>query len=104
MANEALSRIFDNLQTGAVYGHDRLSWRCDYPEKSIAGKPMFTTALYKDYLKPIFHWRCYGSSANKATKKDLLWIITQIFDITPEQFEKQYMTRTAFQEKYGREI
>ncbi|MBQ1776610.1 MAG: hypothetical protein IIZ93_00490 [Acidaminococcaceae bacterium] len=103
MANEALSRIFDNLQNGAVYGHDRLSWRCDYPEKSIAGKPMFTTALYKDYLKPIFHWRCYGSSANKATKKDLLWIITQIFGLTPEQFEQSYITRTAFQEKYGRE-
>lgn len=104
MKNEALNRIFENLNGGAVYGHDRLSWRCDYPEKNLAGKPMFTTALYKHYCKPIFCWCYYGSSANKATKKDLLWIISCIFDMTPEQFEKQYMTRTAFQEKYGREI
>lgn len=104
MANEALNRIFDNLQNGAVYGHDRITWRDDYPEKAIAGKPMFTTALYKDSVKPLFHWRHYGSSANKATKKDLLWVITQIFDLTPEQFEQKYITRTAFREKYGREM
>lgn len=104
MANEALIRIFDNLQNGAVYGHDRLSWRCDYPEKNLAGKPMFTTALYKHYCKPIFCWTNYGSSANKATKKDLLWIISCIFDMTPEQFEQKYITRTAFIEKYGREM
>ena len=103
MANAALTRIFDNLTAGAVYGHDRLSWRDDYPEKAIAGKPMFTTALYKDSFKPLFHWHNYGSSANKATMKDLLWIITQIFDCTPEQFERRYITRTAFQMKYGRE-
>lgn len=104
MANEALNRIFDNLQNGAVYGHDRLSWRDDFPEKAIAGKPMFTAALYKHYCKPIFCWSNYGSSANKATKKDLLWIITQIFGLTPEQFEQNYITRTAFIEKYGREM
>ena len=103
MDKAALTRIFDNLMAGAVYGHDRLSWRDDFPEKAIAGKPMFTTALYKHYRKPIFCWSHYGSSANKATKKDLLWIITQVFDLTPEQFEQKYITRTAFQEKYGRE-
>ena len=103
MANAALTRIFDNLMTGTVYGHDRSSWRDDFPEKSIAGKPMFTTVLLKDNFKPIFHGCNYGSSANKATMQDLLWIITQIFNVTPEQFERQYITRTAFQEKYGRE-
>ena len=104
MKNEALNRIFENLMNGAVYGHDRITWRCDYPEKNLAGKPMFTTALYKHAYKPLFCWSHYGSSANDATKKDLLWIITTIFDITPEQFEKQYMTRTTFAEKYGREM
>ena len=54
MDKAALTRIFDNLMAGAVYGHDRLSWRDDFPEKAIAGKPMFTTALYKHYRKPIF--------------------------------------------------
>ena len=103
MKNEALNRIYNNLKNGAVYGHDRITWRCDYPDESIAGKPMFTTALYKDCIKPIFHWRNYGSSANSATKKDLLWIIETIFNETPETFEQKYMTRTAFQEKYGRE-
>ena len=102
-SNEALNRIFDNLMNGAVYGHDRITWRDDFPDEAIAGKASFTTALYKHDIKPIFCWRHYGESANKATKKDLLWIIESIFDTSPEMFEKQYLTRTAFREKYGRE-
>lgn len=104
MKNEALNRIYGNLKNGDVYGHDRITWRNDFPETKLAGKPMFTTALYKHYCKPLFCWRHYGESANKATKKELLWIIENIFDTTPEKFENQYITRTAFREKYGREM
>ena len=101
-SNEALNRIFENLMHGVVYGHDRITWRKDFPDESIAGKNSFTTALYKHDIKPLFCWNCYGSSANHATKKDLLWIIETIFNETPETFEQKYMTRTAFREKYGR--
>lgn len=99
----ALNAIYNMLWNGAVFGHDRINWRNDYPEKEIAGKAMFTTVLYKDYFKPIFKWSCYGSSANKATKKDLNWLIRNIFKCTPCEFLNKYMTRKDFIEKYGRE-
>lgn len=103
MYGKALNRIYSNLQNGETYGHIAY-YRQDYPEKDLAGKEYFSFNLGKHYCKPLFCWTHYGSSANKATKKDLLWIITQIFGLTPEQFEQSYITRTAFIEKYGREM
>lgn len=101
MANETLNRIFDNLQNGETYGHIAY-YRQDYPEKDLAGKEYFSFNLGKHYYKPLFCWTHYGSSANKATKKDLQWLINTIFGMTASEFEKRFITRTAFIEKYGR--
>lgn len=38
----------------------------------------------------------YGSSANPATKRDLTWIIRTIFRTTPAEFERKYITESAF--------
>lgn len=103
MANEALNRIFENLMRGEVYGSIS-KWRDDYPDQALAGREMFWTVLYKHWCKPVFCWRNFGESANKATKKDLLWLIVEIFGTSPEGFEQKYITRSAFREKYGREV
>lgn len=103
MKNEALNRIFDSLMAGEVYGSIS-RWRDDYPDPALAGREMFWAVLCKDRIKPLFCWRNYGSSANKATKKDLLWLIVEIFGTSPDGFERKYITKKAFREKYGREI
>lgn len=35
-------------------------------------------------------WRHYGQSANPNTLRDLKWVITNIFDTTPDKFVKKY--------------
>lgn len=40
--------------------------------------------------KPIWRWNHCGSSANRATLDELDWIITEIFGMKPEEFEKTY--------------
>lgn len=100
---KALDIIYNNLMNGCIYGNDRLQWRDDFPEKEIAGKAMFTTNLFKHYCKPVFCWQYYGSSANKANKTELKWIIKNIFDCTPCEFLQKYMTKEEFQQKYNRE-
>lgn len=76
---DALDRIFDNLQAGKVYGDYRPSARFPY----------FWNVLYKTCSNFIGYTH-YGSSATKNTKDDLSWIISDIFETTPEQFEKKY--------------
>lgn len=101
--SKAIDRIYNNLMSGEVYGHVSF-YRRDYPDKQLAGKEYFSANVYKHYCKPFICWTHYGSSANKATKEGLSFVIHKIFGMNALQFEKKYITRTAFQEKYGREI
>ena len=42
--------------------------------------------------KTIIRWTHYGSSANKCTRKDLAWILKEIFGMTSAEFLAEYMT------------
>ena len=78
--------IYKNLMNGMTYG---------YVIKNVRF-PYFHNALYKGRsiaTKKFFIWNNYGSSANKATKKDLKWIIEVIFKMTPEEFINHYECR-----------
>lgn len=76
----ALDRIYNNIQAGKIYGEYRLDVKY----------PFFSEAIYKigsDFIG----YSSYGSSATKNTKEWLNWIITTIFETTPEEFEKMYV-------------
>ena len=76
MNKPAIDIIYQNLKNGQIYA--------DYLEN--VRFPMFYAVLSYDSMKRLFRWRHFGSSANKATKKELEWIITEIFKTTPENF------------------
>lgn len=74
----ALDRIFKNLNAGYQYGEFLHNVRY----------PMFTPCLSISENGVYIRWRHFGGSANMNTKKELAWIITEIFRTTPEEFEK----------------
>lgn len=73
--NDYLKNIYHNINNGCIYGKYQ-KYGADYN-------------LYLTVNGNI-GWCHYGSSCNKNTLKDLKWIITTIFDTTPEQFTKEY--------------
>ena len=78
-----LNVIYDNLKNGMKYSIFR-SW--DYYNDEPLQYPFFDTILYYDSIKNLFYWSCFGNSANKATKKELKWILTNIFKCTAKEF------------------
>lgn len=79
-----LDTIYNNLMQGKQYGYVLRNVRF----------PVFTTVLFHHWCKPYFCWTHYGSSANKATREELAWIIETIFQMTPEEFAATYECRT----------
>ena len=77
---EAISIIYENLQKGNEYGYF----------DGLNDKKYFNTVLLKHWCKNIFVWRHFGSSANKATKQELEWIIEVIFKMKPQEFLQKY--------------
>lgn len=77
--SEALNRIYNNLKAGKGY----------YTYIEYVRYPYYHCNLF--YNGKYFCWNHAGSSANAATKRELLWIIETIFGTTPEIFEKQYI-------------
>lgn len=77
---QALDTIYSNLKNGMIYAYwlDNVRF------------PMYFYVIRYDRIKKLFYWSNYGNSANKATKKDLLWIITVIFEMCPIDFIEKY--------------
>ena len=96
---EALNTIHAALLSGEQFGTVH-RFRDDHPD---GPRPYFSPELYKIPLKPFFGWTHYGSSANKATKAELNWIIRQIFSTTPAEFLNRYTTRRAFTDAHPKE-
>lgn len=46
--------------------------------------------------KTLIFWRHYGSSANKCTRKDLRWLLKEIYHMTPAEFLAEYTTLREF--------
>lgn len=42
--------------------------------------------------KQYIYWTHAGSSANKCTRKDLAWVLKEIFRMTPAEFLAEYTT------------
>jgi hypothetical protein len=93
--SEALNRIYNNLKNGESYGSVS-RYREDMPG-GWGGKEYFHCQLSYSSIYKLFRWTCFGSSANRATKKELSWIIRKIFNTTPAEFERRYITKSAFE-------
>lgn len=85
---ECVGRILANLRAGKRYGHFMANVRF----------PMYWTNLALSDDGQYIHYSHFGSSAVKATAKDLMWLITVIFNTTPADFERKYTAYTREQE------
>lgn len=90
---KVLKEIYDTLKSGGVYGE---MLKATNP---ILPKEIFFEVLSFGYCqnsgRPIWRWRHYGSSANPATIKDLLWILDIIFKMKPSEFVAKYKLLTT---------
>ena len=80
-----LREIYSNLVGGGIYE--------ELQPKVFVQEDIWSTVLSYGYDidgSPIWRWRHYGSSAARATVRNLGWIIENIFDMTPEEFVKKY--------------
>jgi len=73
----ALRLIFKELKRGEQFGN--------IMEHRLGGT-FFWTVLSMSPDGMYIRWTDYGSSANKATLKELKWILSEIFKTTPEEF------------------
>ena len=87
MEKEKLNEIYNNLQKGKVYG--------EYIQNRLTNKrDLFWSTLYivlGNNGQKYICWRNYGSSCNKNTKKDLQWVLTNIFQMKPSEFLCKYV-------------
>ena len=74
-----LDEIYDNLKSGYRYGKVRKDMRYPYFENNLYH---FESRNGKE----LFGWNHFGSSAEKATKKDLKWILETIFGQSAKEF------------------
>lgn len=80
----ALQTIYETINDGGMYGYDILD----------ISRPYFHIVLCTMYSKgkKYIWWRHAGQSANKNTLKELEWVITTIFKMTPTEFIGKYIT------------
>ena len=80
---EALNIIYKHLKLGRRFG----KWihNVEYP--------YFNVNLSMSPDEKYWRWQNYGSSADKATKKELKWIIETIFKMKPMEFLEEYQCR-----------
>lgn len=81
--------LYDELMRGTAFGYANIGLRY----------PTFNTVLCKGrtiQTQNLFVWRHYGESANKATKKDLRFILEKIFGMTATDFLRRYYPECYF--------
>lgn len=81
----ALKFIYNKLMEGVEFGEIS-----QYRDRGT----YFWAVLSGD--KYFIRWRHAGSSANKSTLRDLKWILSEIFEMTPEEFLFKYTTSSEW--------
>lgn len=93
----ALTEIFNDLNNGFYYGKDCIY---DYYEHKPFDYPYFDCVLSLSLDDKFIRWCHYGSSANKNNIKELFWIITVIFKLSPTDFKNKYIRNDKSTIKY----
>lgn len=78
---DALRELFEDLKSGAVYGHQVNNVRYPFFWENIG--------IHGSYIK----WNHYGSSAQAVSMNDLAFIVFTIFKTTPRAFMQEYERR-----------
>lgn len=78
---DALRELFEDLKSGAVYGH----------QVNDVTYPFFweNIGIHGSYIK----WSHYGASANDVSMDDLAFVVFDIFKTTPRAFMQEYERR-----------
>ena len=84
----ALTEIFNDLNDGFYYGEDKIF---DHYNNKPYQYPFFDCVLSLSLTGKYINWYHYGSSANKNNIKELFWIITVIFKLSPVEFKNKYI-------------
>lgn len=84
----AFEKIYADLRAGYSFGRD-VTW--NYYDNEPLRYPFFDAAISYDPIKKLFRWSHFGRSANKATKKDLAWLLSDIFECSAADFLKKYI-------------
>ena len=88
MKNDVLNRIYNNLIDGGRYTKTyQFSWDVCGDGSTEGEYPVLS------YFAGRIYYEHFGSSAIKATRKELSWLLSVIFKLTPEQFEREYNLR-----------
>ena len=87
MKRNATEIIWQKLNDGEIFGKIM---------SHNLGGAMFWDVLSMSPDKRYIRWTHYGSSANKATRKDLDWVLGVIFHMTPAEFLAEYTTYSEF--------
>ena len=93
MYSNELKTVYNRLMAGETFGKIDY-W--NYYENKPFRYVNFHTVLMKHPEKNLFCWSCFGSSANKATLKDLKWLFENILHTTPRDFLNTHITLTEW--------
>lgn len=77
-----LNQIYDNLQKGLYYYEHKHYF---YPQELEFDNIVLWQTQYNN-----IGWEHYGRSACKNTKKELKWLLKNIFELTPLEFINTY--------------
>lgn len=86
--NIAFEKVYSDLKAGYTFGNDVI-W--NYYDNKPMRFPYFSTAISYDPIKGLFHYSHFGSSAIKANKKELSWLISAIFKCSATEFLEKYI-------------
>ena len=78
---DVLRELFENLKSGAVYGHQVNNVVCPFFWENVG--------IHDGYIK----WNHYGASANDVSMHDLAFVVFTIFKTTPRAFMQEYERR-----------
>ena len=78
---DALRELFEDLKSGAVYGHQVNNVRYPFFWENIG--------IHAGWIK----WNHYGASANAVSMHDLAFVVFDIFKTTPREFMSKYERR-----------
>ena len=78
---DALRELFENLKSGAVYGHLVTNVACPFFWENLG--------IHDGYIK----WNHYGASANEVSMNGLAFVVFAIFRTTPRAFMQEYERR-----------
>lgn len=86
---DILREIMYNLKAGKRYGKFVVNVKYPYFDTVLS----YSESIYNRAPYDLICWSHFGSSANKATLKELNWIITVIFKLSPADFVSIYELR-----------